>query len=77
MTTEVAVQEAAPKASPCAAKIAKVAPRLKGFLRDVKFLWEIKDTSFYRVNYYDLKDENKIKRSLFVKVTPMGASVDG
>jgi hypothetical protein len=76
MTTEVAVQEAPPKASPCAAKIAKVAPRRKGFLRDIKFLWEDGDTSYHRVNYYDLKDENKIKRSLFIKVTPMRAIIE-
>ena len=57
-------------------EISKVAPRIKGFLRDIKFLWEVKDTSFYRVNYYDLKDENKIKRSLFVRVTPTEASIE-
>ena len=57
-------------------EIAKGAPLTKGFKREIKFLWEVKDTSFYRVNFHDPKDENKIKRSLFVKVTPTGASIE-
>ena len=58
------------------AKIAKVAPLIKGFKREIKFLWGTGESTYYRVNFHDPKDENKIKRSLFVKVTPMGASID-
>ena len=58
------------------AKIAKVAPLIKGFKRDIRFLWGIGDATYYRVNFHDPMDENKIKRSLFVKVTPMGASLE-
>lgn len=71
VTVEIAVDKPNPLA-----KIAKVAPLIKGFKREIKFLWGIGDSTYYRVNFHDPKDENKIKRSLFVKVTPMGASVD-
>jgi len=58
------------------ARIAKVAPLCKGLKRDVRFLWEVGDTAYYRVNFHDPKDENKIKRSLFVRVTPKGAMIE-
>ncbi len=59
------------------ARIGRVAPIRPGLSRRVKFLWEDGLVTFWRVNYHDWKDENRIPVALFLRVTPEKAEVVG